>query len=101
MTLELTAIVTSEDIAEAFDSEPAELYLMLAELALSHHEEDGSVAEQERENFLSCWIPPSDHLLRPGNIAAGHAVNRLLQEMTKELSIALLAAEKERRRHAS
>ncbi len=99
--MELISTVTPEDIASAMDEAPANLYFMLHELAVQHQGIDEDVDAEERNDFLNTFLPPMEHLLLDGNIAAGHRVNRLLQEMTKVLSSALLAAEKERRRHAS
>lgn len=101
MAIGLEATVRTEDIAFAMDEAPAELYFMLHELAVQHQGIDEDVDAEQRDDFLATFRPPMEHLLLDGNIAAGHRVNRLLQEMTACLSSALLDAEKERRRHAS
>ena len=101
MAVSLDATVMPEDIAHAMDGEPAEFYFMLHELAVLHQGLDEDIDDEQRSDFLANFRPPMEHLLLDGNIAAGHRVNRLLQEMTACLSSALLDAEKERRRHAS
>lgn len=101
MALAIEAEVTPDDIAFAMDEAPDQLYVVLHALAVGHEDEGGHVEEDLRDSFLISfcssvigWHPAMD-------LAAGHAVNRLLQEMTKELSGFLLRAEEERRRHAS